>query len=150
MPARERITTWARRLLDRGHEELVPPPYPASRECGAEPADAIPPDRPRIDLNAHAARDHQAMRAESDPHPTAEIRQEALSQAARRDAAERVNQWLDCLDAAATDAGLTFLDPVAGYFYGRPEPGEPHAEIDGALQPARDERDAGLDLEAGR
>jgi hypothetical protein len=150
MPVRERITTWARRILDRGHEEPVPPPYPAFRDCGPEPPDAIPPDRPRVDLDAYAARKRQAMRAESDLRPMAEIHQEALSQAARRDAAERADRWLDRLSAAATDAGLTVLDPVTGYFYGRREPREAHAETDCALQPARDKRDAGLDLEAGR
>jgi hypothetical protein len=150
MPVRERITTWTRRLLDRGHEGSIPPPYPASRDCGAEPPDAIPPDRLRVDLDSYAARARQAMRAESDLRPMAEIHQEALGEAARCDAVECVDQWLYRLDTAAIDAGLTVLDPVTGYFYGRREPREAHAEIDGALQVARDERDAGLDLEAGR
>jgi hypothetical protein len=148
MPILERITTWARGLLERSYEEPVLPPFPESRDCGAEPLDAVLADSPRVDLDAYAARARETMRAGSDLRPMAEIHQEALSEAARRGAAERVCQWHDCLNASALDAGLTVLDPVTGDFYGRRERREAQAGTDGARQAACGELDAGF--EAGR
>jgi hypothetical protein len=99
----DKFTPWARDI-ERAEAyqaacEPVLPPTKEYLERGADPPDALPLDRPRVDLAAYAAEAREVLRAESDLRPMTEIRQEAIGEDDLRHDDALFDRWFGGLAA---------------------------------------------------